>query len=181
MKDYSTPSKWPGDAGKTRMLGTHELDKDSLFIEATGTVDELNSFVGLAIDKIENKQILDTLKGIQADLFTIGAELAGSPRRDDKQTHLEPEHVVKLEEHIYRLDRTLKPLSSFILPGGTADAALLHVCRSICRRAERRVVSLKKERIVNDDIIKYLNRLSYLFFLFARQINEGEGVHDQKW
>ncbi len=175
------PKKWPGDAGKTRMLGVHELDKDSLSIEATGSVDELNSFVGLAIDKIENAVMVDILKDIQNDLFTIGAELAGSPRRDDKSTHLEASHVVRLEEHIHRLDHTLKPLDKFILPGGTADAALLHVARSVCRRAERRVISLKKEKIVNDDIIKYLNRLSYLFFLFARQINEGEGVSEQKW
>lgn len=175
------PKRWPGDSGKTRMLGSIEVDKDSLSVEANGAVDELNSFVGLAISKSEDEKTIELLRDIQQDLFTIGAELAGSRRRDDKATQLEPDHVVRLEDEIFILDNKLPALQNFILPGGSESAALLHVCRSVARRAERRVVALKKERIINDDIVKYLNRLGYLFFLIARQTNEREGVEEQKW
>lgn len=175
------PKKWPGDSGKTRMLGTNEVDKDSLSVEANGAVDELNSFVGLVINKTSNREMTELLKGVQKDLFTIGAELAGSRRREDKSTQLEPDHVVRLEDSIFILDSKLPALQNFILPGGAEDAALLHVARSVCRRAERRVVALKRERILNEDIIKYLNRLSYLFFLLAREMNEKQGVDESKW
>lgn len=175
------PKKWPGDSGKTRMLGSVEVDKDSLSVEAAGAVDELNSFVGLAISKIDDEKTAGMLKDIQADLFTIGAELAGSKKRDDKATQLEPEHVVRLEDEIFILDNKLPVLQNFILPGGADDAAVLHVARAVCRRAERRVVSLKKDRIINDDIVKYLNRLSYLLFLLARRCNEEQGVEETKW
>ena len=163
------------------MLGANEVEKDSLSVDANGSVDELNSFVGLAASKIEDKTMTDLLQDVQQDLFTIGAELAGSRRRDDKATQLDPEHVIRLEDEIFKLENSLKPLQNFILPGGSEGAALLHVCRSVCRRAERRVVALKKERIINDDIIKYLNRLSYLFFLLARKVNEDKGVDETKW
>src|SRR3989338_8769989 len=166
------PKKWPGDSGRTKMLGSAEIDKDSLSIEATGSVDELNSFVGFAICKLEDSKMIELLRDIQKDLFTIGAELAGSRRRDDKDTQLEASHVVRLEDEIFHLDNSLPALQNFILPGGSEAAAALHVCRSVSRRAERRVVALKKERIINEDIIRYLNRLSYLFFLLARQANE---------
>ena len=175
------PKKWPGDSGKTKMLGANEVDKDSLSVEANGSVDELNSFVGMAINKIDDREIVNLLRDVQKDLFTIGAELAGSRRRDDKSTQLDPEHVVRLEDEIFKLDNSLKPLQNFILPGGSEEASLLHVCRSVTRRAERRVVALKKERIINDDIVKYLNRLSYLFFLLARKVNEDKGIEEQKW
>ena len=175
------PKKWPGDSGKTKILGAHDVEKDNATIEAIGSVDELNSFVGLAIHKIRDSETRDILKSVQGDLFTIGAELAGSTKREDKSTNLDPEHVIKLEGHIFHLDNTLEPLSNFILPGGSEDSSLLHVARSVCRRAERRVVALKKEKIVNDDIVKYLNRLSYLFFLLARQANERKGVDENKW
>ena len=163
------------------MLGSAEIDKDSLAVDATGSVDELNSFVGLAAGKIEERATLELLRDIQKDLFTIGAELAGSRRRDDKDTQLEPSHVVRLEDEIFKLDNDLPPLQNFILPGGSEAASLLHVCRSVSRRAERRVVALKKERIINEDIVRYLNRLSYLFFLLARQVNESRGVDETKW
>lgn len=175
------PKKWPGDSGKTKMLGANEVDKDSLSVEANGSVDELNSFVGKAISKIEDREIVNLLRDIQKDLFTIGAELAGSRRREDKSTQLDPEHVIRLEDEIFKLDNKLKPLQNFILPGGSEEASLLHVCRSVARRAERRVVALKREKIINDDIVKYLNRLSYLFFLLARKVNEDKGVDEQKW
>lgn len=175
------PKKWPGDTGKTKMIGSVEVDKDSLSVDATGSVDELNSFVGLAANKIEDRNVLELLRDIQRDLFTIGAELAGSRRRDDKDTQLEPSHVVRLEDEIFKLDNSLPPLQNFILPGGSEASSLLHVCRSVSRRAERRVVALKKERIINEDIIRYLNRLSYLFFLLARQVNDRQGVDESKW
>jgi len=175
------PKKWPGDAGKTRMLGSAEIDKDSLSVEATGSVDEINSFVGLAANKLENRDVLALRRDIQKGLFTIGAELAGSRRRDDKDTQLEPSHVVRLEDEIFKLDNSLPALQNFILPGGSEAASLLHVCRSVSRRAERRVIALKKERIINEDIVKYLNRLSYLFFLLARQANETSGLEETKW
>ncbi len=175
------PKKWPGDTGRTRMLGSAEIDKDSLSIDATGSVDELSSFVGLAANKTEDREILGLLHDIQRDLFTIGAELAGSRRRDDKDTQLEPSHVVRLEDEIFKLDNSLPALQNFILPGGSESAAALHVCRSVSRRAERRVVALKKERIINEDIIRYLNRLSYLFFFFFFQVNEQQGVDETKW
>lgn len=175
------PKKWPGDSGRTRMLGSAEIDKDSLSVDATGSVDELNSFVGLTAGKIEDREILSLLQDIQKDLFTIGAELAGSRRRSDKDTQLEASHVVRLEDEIFKLDNSLTPLENFILPGGSEASALLHVCRSVSRRAERRVVALKKERIINEDIVRYLNRLSYLFFLLARKVNESQGVDETKW
>lgn len=175
------PKKWPGDTGRTKMLGSAEMDKDSPSIDATGSVDELNSFVGLAASEIDDEKVKELLIDIQKDLFTIGAELAGSRRRDDKDTQLEPSHVVRLEDEIFILDNKLPVLQNFILPGGSEAASLMHVCRSVSRRAERRVVALKKERIINEDIVKYLNRLSYLFFLLARRCNEEKGVDETKW
>jgi cob(I)alamin adenosyltransferase len=175
------PKKWPGDAGKTRMLGVHEMDKDSLSVEAIGAIDELNSFVGLTITKTGDGEVEDILKDVQKDLLTIGAEIAGAGKREDKSTQLEPDHVVRLENVIFSLEQQLEPLKSFILPGGSEDSAHLHVARSVCRRAERRVVSLKREKIINDDIIKYLNRLSFLFFLLARKVNEKKGISEHKW
>ncbi|HLC67582.1 MAG TPA: cob(I)yrinic acid a,c-diamide adenosyltransferase [archaeon] len=175
------PKKWPGDFGKTKIMGTHEMDKDAPTFEAIGAVDELNSFIGLVINRTSDGQVEDILKGVQKDLFIIGAELAGSPRREDKSTNLDPDHVVRLEEVIYELDQSLKPLSSFILPGGSEESSYIHVARSICRRAERNVIRLKKEKIINDDIVKYLNRLSYLLFQLARRINEKHGIDEHKW
>jgi len=174
------PKKWPGDSGKTKIMGAHEMDKDAITFDAIGDVDELNSFIGLVIN-VTDGETEDLLKDIQKDLFTIGAELAGSQRREDKSTNLDPQHVMRLEDVIFEIDQSLKPLNSFILPGGSKESSYLHVARAVCRRAERHVVKLKREKIINEDIIKYLNRLSYLLFLLARKINEKHGIDEHKW
>jgi cob(I)alamin adenosyltransferase len=169
---------WPGDSGYTKLFTGEEVSKDVLRIENVGVIDELNSFVGLARTRIDDREINSALKTIQKHLFTIGADLAKGP---GKKSMLSTEDVRFLEAWTAKCEEELKPLSKFIIPGTTPASALLHVCRSISRRAERRIIFLKKQELVNEEIPKYLNRLSYLLFALARLVNQRAGVEDEKW
>jgi cob(I)alamin adenosyltransferase len=174
------PSEWPGDNGKTKTADDYEVSKDSAQIEANGAIDELSSFIGLARVHIDDSEINTILKEIQGQLFTMGADLAKSQTKG-KKAMLKVDDVKFLEDATKRCEKELRPLDKFIIPGGSPASALLHVCRSVARRAERRIVFLKKQEIVNEEIPKYLNRLSYLLFILARLVNQRADVEDEKW
>lgn len=172
--------KWPGDSGYTKLFTGEEVPKDILRIETYGVIDELNSFIGLARTRIDDKEINDILKEVQKHLFTMGADLAKSQAKG-KKAILMKEDVKFLEDMTTKADTELKSLDKFIIPGGSPASALLHVCRAIARRAERRIIFLKKQEIINEEIPKYLNRLSYLLFALARLVNQRSGIEDEKW
>jgi cob(I)alamin adenosyltransferase len=165
-----------GDKGTTGLGDGTRVDKDSLRVEAYGTVDELNSLIGMLVSYKLPAAIARQLIDIEHDLFDIGGELSipGHSVVSDKQ-------VERLEEFLDSLNADLEPLEEFILPGGTTAAAICHLARTVCRRAERRVVTLAREETVNAASLRYLNRLSDLLFVLARSLNRAEGVKDVLW
>jgi cob(I)alamin adenosyltransferase len=177
-----------GDRGETGLFGGGRVPKDHARVEAYGEVDELNSVLGVAVDALARAGQHDTadgLRGVQSDLFTVGANLAtpasGDGKRHPHVPELGPRRVAELEEWIDRAEGELEPLSRFVLPGGGEAAALLHLARTVCRRAERRVVALAREESLGEEWIAYLNRLSDLLFTLARLANRREGVPDVPW
>ncbi len=173
-----------GDKGETGLFGGERVSKDSLRISVYGTVDELNSFIGLAINKIKTENIKENLKKIQNYLFTVGAELATPENDKTKKLKIERTPVTfytELEKMIDEYDGKLDELKNFILPGGTESAALLQVCRTICRRAERELVSLRKSVTIGDNILIFLNRLSDLLFVLSRYENKVSNHPDIIW
>lgn len=170
-----------GDEGKTSVIGGR-LDKDHIRVEAYGTTDELNSFVGLAVTKLDQPlfpDILGELEKIQHELFDCGGDLAlVSTKYPYKATD---EMVTFLEERIDAYIVEAPELEKFILPGGSEAAAIAHVCRTVTRRAERLVVQLQKIDDTNPIVLKYLNRLSDYFFAIARVINHRYGVKDVEY
>lgn len=172
-----------GDAGTTALGSGERLPKNHLRIEAYGTVDELNSAIGLALTKDLAVDLVDGLKEIQIDLFTMGADLACPPVKEYPYPvpRIQDERVEGLEQMIDRLSLSLPPLDHFILPGGSEPAALLHIARTICRRAERRVVTLQGLDGHCEVIIRYLNRLSDLLFVMARSQNKQDGITESQW
>jgi cob(I)alamin adenosyltransferase len=173
-----------GDKGETGLFGGERVSKDSLRIEAYGTIDELNSFIGLTLTEVKDAEIKKLLEEIQNVLFTAGSDLA-APDNEANKKHNIPRitevHYQEIEKEIDRFDSELEEIRNFILPGGSKSAALLHICRTICRRAERRVVSLNNTVNIGNDIIIFLNRLSDLFFVLARCENKAAGIPDIKW
>lgn len=172
-----------GDQGQTGLLGGERVPKDDARIEAYGTVDELNSHTGL-LRAVAPSGYDDLLVRIQRQLFTIGSHLASSSKEERDRFHLPPitdTEITELEQAMDRMDSELPALRSFILPGGHAAIAQAHVCRTVCRRAERRVVSLTAGAAENRDLVRYLNRLSDLFFVLARHIGKSLGVADTPW
>jgi len=171
-----------GDKGDTSLFGGQRVPKDALRIEAYGTVDELNSVLGLALSESTNLDIREILTSIQTRLFEVGADLA-TPRSVEKKQvrRVEPRDVQQLEKIIDTLERELKPLKSFILPGGSGAASKLHFARTVCRRAERVVVRLSRNEDIGEAIIMYLNRLSDLLFVLARYTNSISKVPEVKW
>jgi cob(I)alamin adenosyltransferase len=168
------------------LFGGRRVSKDELRVEAYGTVDELNSALGLAVAELqkETKEWRDSLIAVQSDLFTVGAILAAPKTGAAKPEHI-PElaeaRVEVLEDWIDTLDEELTPLKAFVLPGGSELAATLHLARGVCRRAERRVVALAKQEEVEPVVIKYLNRLSDYLFTLARGANARQSVADVEW
>ena len=160
-----------GDNGETGLFGGGRVSKNSLRIDTYGTIDELNSFIGLAAAEVKDKDINKLLVKIQSRLFTEKLNIARVPES----------FYGDLEEAIDKFEEKLEPLKNFILPGGSKGAALLHVCRSICRRAERKAVELKSLEKINNNIIIFLNRLSDLFFVLARYENASLKVPDTIW
>ena len=165
-----------GDKGTTGLGDGSRTDKDSLRVEAFGTVDELNSVIGLLASHKLPDLIAGELIEIAHDLFDIGGELSipGHSVVTDQQ-------VERIEQCLDGLNADLEPLKEFILPGGSADAAVCHLARTVCRRAERRVVSLARKENLNAASLRYLNRLSDLLFVMARVLNRASGREDVLW
>ena len=172
-----------GDDGTTGLGGGQRVGKDSLRIEAYGTVDELNSQIGLAIATGLNETIAAPLAGIQNELFHLGSDLCILEEDKAKRPvpRIEERHVVALEKLMDRLSEELSPLENFILPGGTPGAAQLHVARTVCRRAERLLVALARREAVGSWTVRYLNRLSDALFVMARHENKRRGAADVLW
>ncbi len=172
-----------GDDGTTRLGTGKEVDKDALRIEAYGDVDELNSYIGVAIASGLDPSLQSALGKIQNELFHLGSDLC-IPEEDKKRLKvptIEQHHVDSLEELIDRLSEGLGPLENFVLPGGSIGSAHLHVARTVCRRAERRIVTLVRKETVSKCAVKYLNRLSDALFVMAREENRAKGVSDVLW
>lgn len=175
-----------GDDGTTGILGPGRLRKDDPRIEAYGSVDELNAVLGVvrALQPIGNPDQFDPiLEAIQSDLFTVGAALADPDPHGRFHQAIGQDQISKIEAWIDQFEASLPPLTQFILPGGTLAAALVHQARTVCRRAERRVVELSAspEGHVSADVLVYLNRLGDFLFVLARAINHQSGVPDQPW
>ena len=164
-----------GDGGETHLGDMSRVPKTHPRIEAYGAVDELNANIGLTltVDGLP-EQYAEWLRRVQNDLFDVGADLSVPPGGERERLRLAPEQVTWLEEACDEVNATLEPLRSFVLPGGTAAAAPLHVCRTVCRRAERRTIDCGDE--VNAECVRYLNRLSDLLFILARVANPGGDV-----
>lgn len=165
-----------GDDGTTGLGDGSRIQKDSLRVEAYGTVDELNSTIGMLIATIENKELEAVLLDIQHDLFDLGGELCMP-----EMSLIKERHTTRLERELDKLNADLPPLKDFILPGGTLAAAQAHLARTICRRTERRVISLARQEPVNDVVIHYLNRLSDLLFVMSRVIARSSGAGEVLW
>jgi cob(I)alamin adenosyltransferase len=163
-----------GDAGQTSLGDGQRVSKADLRVEAYGAVDELNALLGVVLAREAPAEFRPWLERIQNELFDLGADLA-VPLEDTKRERLRisPEQVAWLEEACDEANERLEPLRSFVLPGGTEPAALLHLARTVCRRAERVTVALAAETEVSPEALAYLNRLSDLLFILARAANAG--------
>jgi cob(I)alamin adenosyltransferase len=179
-----------GDRGETALVGGKRVPKDSLRIEAYGTIDELNSIVGLARAFNEEKladgdahRFLDTmLRQIQDELFDLGSELATPPDFfKEGMYRVSEKEIKKIEQLIDECQKELEPLKSFVLPGGGRIGAYLHQCRTVCRRAEREILRLSRAEELSEWPIKYVNRLSDLFFVLSRWISKKTGQDEYLW
>ncbi len=173
-----------GDTGKTSLFGGERVQKSAQRLKAYGTIDELNSFIGMAVVETVDGGVKKVLQKIQNHLFSLGADLATPETEKNRKLNIlrvdEKFHKFA-EESIDKYETELDELKSFILPGGSKSASILHVCRSICRRAEREIVKLSNSEKVNKEIIVYVNRLSDLFFVLSRYENKIAGIPDIKW
>ena len=165
-----------GDRGTTRLGDGTEIEKDNPRMEAIGTVDEVNSLIGLVLAMGVPSPMDDYLVQIQHRLFDLGGELSVPG-----YTAIRDDHVTQLEQQLDSLNAGLPPLEEFILPGGTRAAASCQLARSVCRRAERRLVRLSGQKELNSSVLKYLNRLSDLLFVMARALNQAEGTPETLW
>ncbi|HEX8377810.1 MAG TPA: cob(I)yrinic acid a,c-diamide adenosyltransferase [Pedobacter sp.] len=171
-----------GDKGYTSLIGGTRVPKYHLRIESYGTIDELNSYIGLIRDQtvVENHKII--LKEVQDRLFTIGSVLASDPERSKmKVPDLKTEDIMLLENEMDSMSKVLPDLKHFILPGGSSIISCCHIARCICRRAERITVQLSEESFVDGDIIVYLNRLSDYLFVLARKLCYDDGIEENIW
>jgi cob(I)alamin adenosyltransferase len=172
-----------GDNGTTSLLGGTKVLKSDLRIEAYGTVDELNSYIGLCRDLVTDDAVKNTLREIQDRLFTIGASLACDPAKEAKIKipDLKEDDVKLLENEIDRMNQVLPDLKSFILPGGHTTVSHLHIARCVCRRAERCCVRLQEGNMEDDFTVKYLNRLSDYLFILARYTGHVLNANEITW
>ncbi len=166
-----------GDLGKTSLWGGQRVDKNTVRVTAYGTVDELNAMLGIVRAHGIDTTLNTPLARIQNQLFVLGGDLA-SPSDSSKTKRISDEHIVQLEQEIDQFESELEPLRQFILPGGVPSAAYLHMARTICRRAERHVVTLASQEPINQATMSYLNRLSDWLFVVARVANARAGMHD---
>jgi len=171
-----------GDQGMTSLLGGTRVPKSDLRINAYGTVDELNSYLGLLRDQDINKNRIDILKEIQDRLFTIGADLATVPGKDKvKKPDLHLEDIELLEREMDQMEHKLPPLTAFILPGGHTGVSFCHIARTVCRRTERITVELASFEPVSNLVIQYLNRLSDYLFVLGRMMAVELNVEEVTW
>jgi cob(I)alamin adenosyltransferase len=175
-----------GDEGTTALFGGGRVPKDSPRVEAYGCIDELNSALGVAVSFTDDEALAGVLAGIQNELFNIGSELAseggtGKAAEAGRMFTDEEAKIAALEALIDDYDARVEPLRTFILPSGGHAGALLHLCRTVCRRAERAAVTLAREEAVNPAVLTYLNRLSDLLFVLARYANKAEGREETPW
>ncbi|MDQ1088657.1 MULTISPECIES: cob(I)yrinic acid a,c-diamide adenosyltransferase [unclassified Siphonobacter] len=172
-----------GDTGTTSLISGRRISKADLRIEVFGTVDELNSYVGLVRDQSVNENRRSLLKEIQDRLFTIGSHLADDPERHSRKPlpDLQREDVTLIELAIDAMEQELPALRHFVLPGGHPSVSFAHLARTVCRRAERQVVLLSEKAQVEDIIIQYLNRLSDYFFVLSRKMAQELQVEEVKW
>ena len=177
-----------GDKGETSLYGGTRVSKAAARVESYGTLDELNAFIGLAKSEISDEKVLSQLQKIQFDLFTVGSEaatptdkmlLANGKNRLDVM--ISDKEITELELWMDDFDAELEPLKFFILPSGGKAAATVHVCRTVCRRAERAMVFLNETEEVRPELIKYLNRLSDYLFILARYISKISGEKEDYW
>ncbi len=170
-----------GDSGTTSLFGGKRISKDDLRIESYGTIDELNSFIGLLNTSFSDSDQNTLLLNIQNRLFDIGSSLACDPEKPLMTPDIRDEDIAALEYAMDKMDTQLQPLRNFILPGGISSVAYAHVCRTVCRRAERRLVSLSQDSAVDSKIVIYINRLSDYFFILGRYIAHIENIKEVIW
>ena len=169
-----------GDDGTTGIQGGKRISKSNLRIQAYGAVDEINASIGVVLSKKLDGDLDSLLQNIQNDLFVAGADLS-NPDLSSSDKRVTSSMVENLEKNIDRMENDLEPLTNFILPGGHEIASLIHMSRTITRRAETQVIALDEKEKVNDECKKYLNRLSDLLFVMARLINKKNGFQDIIW
>ena len=172
-----------GDKGMTGLGGGQRVPKDSERITAYGVVDELNSFIGVAVASGLDEEIAAMLRPVQNDLFHLGSDLCvlEEDKKKYKIPQIEERHVKQLEGFIDQMQKSLKPLENFILPGGTMGSAQLHVCRCVCRRAEIGILRLSRLEPIGAQTVPYINRLSDLLFVMARYENLKKKMPDVLW
>lgn len=168
-----------GDEGQTSLFNGERRSKDDIRIEAYGSVDELNSFLGLLNSKIEEIIVSEFLVEIQKNLFDLGSMLA-NPNHNSKAI-IKEEDIKELEDEMDNMNESLPELRSFILPGSSEVSSLAHVCRTVCRRAERRTITLQKAADIDPKTVKYLNRLSDYFFVLSRKLVYDHGNTEIQW
>lgn len=172
-----------GDDGTTALGTRQRVPKDHTRVRAYGTVDELNSFIGLALAQGLSPTLAEALPKIQNQLFNLGAELSfpSGEAEEFKVPRIEAHHIDGLEHLIDELNAVVGPLENFILPGGSPGAAALQVARAVCRRAERHLITLMRDETVRPEAQAYLNRLSDLLFVMARYDNNQKGIEEPLW
>lgn len=171
-----------GDEGKTGLIGGTRVMKSSMRIEAYGTTDELNSYIGLVRDQEIDPKYIDQLIEIQDRLFTIGSSLASDPDKSSmKIPDLKKEDVEILEKWMDEMDADLPEMKSFILPGGHTTVSFCHVARCVCRRGERIIVDLSTNEFVDATVLKYMNRLSDYLFVLGRKLAQDLNAPEQPW
>jgi cob(I)alamin adenosyltransferase len=169
-----------GDDGSTGLQGNLRIDKSHPRIVSYGTIDEANAFIGIVLTNSLDVDIINLLTKIQNDLFLLGSDLS-NPNLNDIKNRVSLEMITNLEQNIDKFELELTPLTNFILPGGNIAAAQLHYTRTIVRRAETLVILLSEKDEINSNCIKYLNRLSDLFFVLCRLINKRKNKKDILW
>ena len=173
-----------GDKGTTSLYGGKKVSKDNIRVEAYGNIDELNAYVGLLRDQAIDQDSKKSLLKIQNELFVLGSLLATPPEKVKKKSNTKSitlQHISFLENEIDKMTKYLAPMTHFILPGGHPIVSYCHIARNVCRRAERRVVHLSEESLVDGILLGYLNRLSDYFFVLARKLSKDLGVKETLW
>jgi cob(I)alamin adenosyltransferase len=170
-----------GDKGETSLFGSRRVSKDSPLVDAYGTIDELNSYLGIVIADSKDKSIRFSLEEIQKMLFTAGADAATEFRDNSRVPRITPADTLQIEKMTKKLLSDLPALNSFILPGGTHTAAQVQFARAVCRRAERRLVTASKAEPLNPELIRFFNRLSSYLFNLSRGVNQAARKRERPW